>query len=199
MYVTAAFGHSLGRFDAESGAFRGEIPLEANSYPYGLALDESRKQLYVSLWSKAKVAVVNTATFQVIVLLRDWRNNLNEMLLARGGKTLFVANANRNTVTVIDTEAGRAVETIGTAIDPRAPAGSTPNSLALSPDQSMPFVANANTNNLTVVNVKEPGASGSLGFIPVGWYPTSVRLAADGKTIYVTNGKMVQLGGQSRQ
>ncbi len=53
----------------------------------------------------------------------------------------------------------------------------------------MLFVANANTNNLAVVNVKDPGGSAPLGFIPVGWYPTSVRLARDGKTIYVTNGK----------
>ena len=50
------------------------------------------------------------------------------MLLARGGKILYVANANRNTVTVIDTEAGRPIETIGTAIDPKAPPGSTPES-----------------------------------------------------------------------
>ena len=42
----------------------------------------------------------------------------------------------------------------------------------------MLFVANANTNNLAVVNVKDPGGSAPLGFIPVGWYPTSVRLAA---------------------
>ena len=53
----------------------------------------------------------------------------------------------------------------------------------------MLFVANANTNNLAVVNVKEPGGSAPLGFIPAGWYPTSVRLARDGKTIYVANGK----------
>ena len=38
----------------------------------------------------------------------------------------------------------------------------------------MLFVANANTNNLAVVNVKDPGGSGPLGFIPTGWYPTSV-------------------------
>ncbi|MFI5456315.1 MAG: bifunctional YncE family protein/alkaline phosphatase family protein [Isosphaerales bacterium] len=188
LYVAAAFGHSLGRFDAESGAFQGEIRLEAGSYPYGLALDESRKQLYVSLWSKAKVAVVNTQTFQVA---GQWttEEHPNEMLLARGGKILFVANANRNTVTVIDTQAGKPIATIGTAIDPGAPPGSTPNSLALSPDESMLFVANANTNDLAVVNVKDPGASAPLGFIPVGWYPTSVRLAADGKMIYVANGK----------
>ena len=113
----------------------------------------------------------------------------NEMLLARGGKILFVANANRNTVTVIDTEAGKAIETIGTAIDPKAPPGSTPNSLALSPDESMLFVSNANTNNLAVVNVKDPGGSAPLGFIPTGWYPTSVRLSRDGKWIFVANGK----------
>ena len=53
----------------------------------------------------------------------------------------------------------------------------------------MLFVANANTNHVTVVNVKDPGGSGPLGFIPAGWYPTSVALARDGKTIYVANGK----------
>jgi DNA-binding beta-propeller fold protein YncE len=188
LYVTAVFGHSLGRFDAESGAFLGEIPLEGDSYPYGLALDESREQLYVSLWSKAKIVVVNTGTFQVIGQCAT-QEHPNEMLLARGGNFLFVPNANRNTITVIDTEAGKAIETIGTAIYPRAPSGSTPNSLALSLDHSLLFVANANTNNRAVVNVTEPGASTPLGFIPVGWYPTSVRLAADGKAIFVTNGK----------
>ena len=168
--------------------FKAELLLEPNSYPYGLVLDESRQQLYVSLWSKAKVAVINTGTFKV---LSHWttEEHPNEMLLAKGGKILFVANANRNTVSVIDTEASKSIETIGTAIDPKAPPGSTPNSLALSPDESMLFVANANTNDVAVVNVREPGGSAPLGFIPVGWYPTSVRLARDGKTIYVTNGK----------
>jgi YVTN family beta-propeller protein len=188
LYVAAAFGHSLARFDAETGALQSELALERGSYPYALALDDSRKRLYVSLWSKAKVAVVNTDTFQVS---GHWttEDHPNEMLLARGGKTLYVANANRNTVSVIDCEACKSVATIGTAIDPNAPCGSTPNSLALSPDESILFVANANTNNLSVVNVKDPSGSAPLGFIPVGWYPTSVRLARDGNTIYVANGK----------
>jgi DNA-binding beta-propeller fold protein YncE len=188
LYVAAAFGHTLGKFDTESGTFLGEISLGADSYPYGLVLDESRKRLYVSLWSKARVAAVDTDSFQVV---SQWptEDHPNEMLLAHAGKILFVANANQNTVTVIDTDAGRAIETIGTAIDPRAPAGSTPTSLALSSDESVLFVANANTNDVAVVNVKQPGASLPLGFIPVGWYPTSVRLSRDGRTIYVANGK----------
>jgi DNA-binding beta-propeller fold protein YncE len=193
LYVSAAFGHSLGKFDAETGAFQGEISLGSGTYPYGLVLDESRKQLYVSLWSKARVAVVNTDSFQVV---GQWATDEhpNEMLLAHGGKLLYVANANRNTVTVIDAVAGRPLETIGTAIDPKAPPGSTPVSIALNSDESMLFVANANTNHLTVVNVKDPGGSAPLGFIPTGWYPTSVALSRDGKSIFVANGK----GGSSR-
>ncbi len=188
LYVAGAFGHSLARFDALSGAFRGEIALEEESFPYGLALDDAHKRLYVSLWSKAKVAVVDTDKFETC---GQWatQEHPNEMLLAQKGKFLFVANANRNTVTVIDTEAGKAVETIGTALDPNAPPGSTPSSLALSNDETLLFVSNANTNNLAVVNVKDPGGSAPLGFIPTGWYPTSVRLSPDGKSIYVCNGK----------
>ncbi len=188
LYVAAAFGHSLARFDAEQGTFQDELTLEPGGYPYAVAIDDVHKRLYVSLWSKSSVAVVDLATWKVAGRLATQEHPC-ELLLARGGKVLYVANANRNTVSVIDPLEGKALETISTAIDPRAPAGSTPNSLALSPDESMLYVANANTNNLAVFNVKTPGAAAPLGFIPVGWYPTSVRLAKDGKTIYTTNGK----------
>ncbi len=187
LWVANAFGHTIARFDV-SGELRAELPLGGDTFPYGLAWDESRSRLYVSLWGKAVVAVVDTKEDRVV---GRWKSeeHPNEMLLARGGKVLYVANANRNTVSVFDTEAGKPVEVIGTAIDPKAPSGSTPSSLGLSPDESALFVANANTNDVAVVNVKELGASTPLGFIPVGWYPTSVRVARDGKTVYVSNGK----------
>jgi YVTN family beta-propeller protein len=108
-------------------------------------------------------------------------------LINKSGSTLFVANANRNTVSVFDTITGKPLATIGTSIAPNAPAGSTPNSLALSPDESLLFVTNANTNDGAVVNVTNPARSQALGFIPVGWYPTSVRISKDGKTLYVTS------------
>src|SRR5262249_28748348 len=139
-------------------------------------------------WGNAEVAVVDSARNQVV---GRWKagEHPNEMLLARQATILYVANANLNTVSVFDTDAGKPLETIGTAIDPRAPAGSTPSAMALTPDESMFFVANANTNNLAVVNVKEPGESTPLGFIPTGWYPTSVRVARGGKALFVANGK----------
>lgn len=187
LWAANVFGHTVARFDVE-GKVVGEWNMGADTFPYCLALDETRRLLYVSLWNAAKVAVIDTETGKVVRTIAT-ESHPNEMLLARGGKVLYVANANRNTVSVCDTEAGKSVEVIGTAIDPRAPAGCTPSSLALSPDGSVLFVANANTNNLAVVNVHEVGASTPLGFIPTGWYPTSVRLSRDGKTLYVANGK----------
>jgi YVTN family beta-propeller protein len=188
LWAANVHGHSLARLDTAAGSVRDTIALEAHSYPYGLAWDEKAHRLYVSLWNRAAVAVVDTEACKVVATIPT-QEHPSEVLLARGGKVLYVANANRNTVTVIDTAAGKPVETIGTAIDPAAPAGSTPSSLALSPDESILLVANANTNNLAVVNVKDLGASTPLGFMPTGWYPTSVRFARDGKTIYVANGK----------
>ncbi len=189
LWAANVFGHTVARFDTgAAGKLSGEWPLRRDAYPYGLALDEAKQRLYVSLWGAAEVAVIDTEAGKVVGRIAT-QEHPNEMLLSKGGKILYVANANRNTVSVCDTEAGKVVEVIGTAIDPRAPAGCTPSSLALSPDESVLFVANASTNDLAVVNVKETGASSPLGFIPTGWYPTSVRLSNDGKTLYVANGK----------
>jgi YVTN family beta-propeller protein len=188
LWVAHAFGHSVGRFDVDSNQFRGEIALGSGAYPYCVALDEAKGRLYVSLWGRGEVAVVDVKSQEPV---SRWKTeeHPNELLLARNGKVLYVANANRNTVSVIDTELGKAVETIGTAIDPHAPPGCTPSSLALSADESVLFVANANTNDVAVVNVKDVGGSSPLGFIPVGWYPTCVRVARDGSRLIVANGK----------
>ncbi|MDR3402844.1 MAG: bifunctional YncE family protein/alkaline phosphatase family protein [Chthoniobacter sp.] len=157
-------------------------------FPYACLLDEKRGRLYVSLWGQASVAVVDTKTFTVSARWST-EDHPNEMILSKDGKRLFVANANRNTVSVLDTGDGRLIETLLAELTPNAPPGNTPNSLALSPDGDRLFVANANINTVSVFDVSTPGKSRSLGFIPVGWYPTSVRLSRDGASLYVVNAK----------
>ena len=188
LWVANTWGHSVARFDVETGDFLGETSTGADTYPFGLAIDDGQGRVYASLWGASGVAVIDAEAAEVVA---TWptEEHPNEMLLARDGALLYVANANRNTVTLFNTSEGRAIETIGTAIAPNAPAGSTPNALALTPDEQVLLVSNANTNNLAAVNVAEPGRSKPMGFIPVGWYPTSVRFGIDGKTIFVTNGK----------
>lgn len=157
-------------------------------FPYACKLDEKRQRLYVSLWAQAQVAVIDLKSNRVIA---RWptEDHPNEMLLTRSGTLLYVANANRNTVTVIDTEKGQTIETIWAALYPQSPLGSTPNSLALAPDEETLFVANANVNTVAVFDVSIRGKCRSLGFIPTGWYPTSARVTPDGKRLIVANGK----------
>jgi len=159
-----------------------------DTFPYACCLDEKRQRLYVSLWGQAAVKVIDLKPGG---LMSGWAAEEHpcEMVLSRSGKLLYVANANRNTVTVFDTTTGRVRETIWAAFHPGDPPGSTPNSLALSPDGKTLFVANANVNTVAVFDVRVPGRSRSLGFIPTGWYPTSVRVTPDGKHLLVANGK----------
>lgn len=161
-------------------------------FPYACVLDEKRARLYVSLWAQAHVAVIDTKAWKEIA---RWKaeEHPNEMVLSKDGAHLFVANANRNSVSVIDVESGKTVETLVAELTPDAPPGNTPNSLAISPNGERLFVANANINTVAVFEIEKPGHSRSLGFIPSGWYPTSVRAAKGGKLL-IANGK----GGVSR-
>jgi DNA-binding beta-propeller fold protein YncE len=179
-------------FETAAAEKRAELALypskPGDTLPYACRLDEKRGRLYVSLWAQAAVAVIDVANRQVIA---RWPTQEHpcEMALTRSGKVLFVANANRNTVTVLDTESGKPLETLWAALYPEAPSGSTPNSVALSPDEQTLFVANADNNLVAVFDVSTPGKGRSLGFIPVGWYPTSVRVTPDGRHLLVANGK----------
>ena len=159
-------------------------------HPWTCVVDDRRGRLYVSLWGQATVAVIDTERWALDrrIAVED---HPNEMLLSPDGTRLFVANANRNSVSAIDLEAGTVEETLVATLTADAPPGNTPNSLAVSADGGRLFVSNANINAVSVWDVAERGRARSLGFIPVGWYPTAVRLAADGGRLLVANGKGV--------
>ena len=99
----------------------------------------------------------------------------NELVLNKKGTTLYVANANDNTVSVINTAKNKVIETLSTALYPTRLTGSTTDGVALSKDEKTLYIANADNNCLAVFDVSEPGESKSKGFIPVGWYPTNVK------------------------
>lgn len=153
---------------------------------YTCLLSPDRKTLFVSCWGCDKVELFDTEKqlFKSFIAVGD---NPNDMCLTRDGNFLFVANANDNSISVIDIRLRRVVETLNAALYPGAPAGSTTNSVALGGDDKTLYVANADNNCLAVFDVSKPGDSESRGFIPTGWYPTCVRVA--GETIFVANGK----------
>ena len=71
-------------------------------FPYACLVDSKRHRLYVSLWAQSCVAVVDLKSLKVMARWAT-EEHPNEMALAKSGRWLFAANANRNTVTVIDT------------------------------------------------------------------------------------------------
>ncbi|HMV46269.1 MAG TPA: beta-propeller fold lactonase family protein [Blastocatellia bacterium] len=162
--------------------------IEVGEYPYDCEISKDGKRLYVSNWGSRSVAVIDPASNQVTGNIQTG-DHPNDLELTKDGKTLYVANANSNTVSVIDTAQLKEIEAISTALHPKSPAGSTPNAVALSPDEKTLYVANADNNDIAVVDVAKRGASEVEGFIPTGWYPTSVRTSKDGRRIFVANGK----------
>lgn len=153
---------------------------------YACILSPDKKTLYASCWGCDKVIIFDTY-LQKITGSIPVGDNPNDMCISSNGNYLFVANANDNNVSVIDTKQKKVIETLNSALYPDAPSGSTTNSVALSSNEKTLYVANADNNCLAVFDVSAPGKSRGKGFIPTGWYPTCVRVARN--KILVSNGK----------
>ncbi len=171
----------------------GAKPAPNNSFPYTAVVEPGGKRLFVSLWAKAGVAVIDLETNKVAGVWKT-ASHPTEMTIDAKRKVLYVSCANSTQVVAFDLATGTPVQTINAALYPVAPSGNTPNSLSLTPDGELLFVANADANNLAVFNVSDPKHVKPLGFIPTGWYPTSVRFNKLDKTLIVANGK----GGVSK-
>ena len=184
LYVATRENNSLYIVDLTTKKIVQRVPLTAEAYTCVLSPD--KKELYISLWGGDKLLVFNTGSRSVTdsVPVGD---NPNELCLTKNGKYLYVANANDNSVSVINVAQRKVIETFNTALYADAPNGSTTNGLALSANEKTLYIANADNNCLAVFDVTKPAASSSKGFIPTGWYPTSVKVI--GRKIYVANGK----------
>ncbi len=184
MYVVTKENNALYVVDMKIKKAVQQIPLGAEAYTCLLSLD--KKQLYISLWGGEKVLVYDVKAKKITdsITVGD---HPNEMVLSKNGSYLFVANANDNSVSVINTKEHKVVETLNAALYPNAPLGSSSNGIALAEDEKTLYIANADNNCLAVFDVSVIGNSKSKGFIPVGWYPTNVKVI--GKKIFVSNGK----------
>ena len=183
LYVVTKENSSFYLIDLASKEIKKKIKLDGEGYSCLLSPD--KRKLYISCWGCDKVLVYNTANSAVQEIAVG--DNPNELCLSKNGRWLFVANANDNSVSLINTQTLKVIETLNASLYPGAPIGSTSNGLALSADEKTLYVANADNNCLAVFDISKPGFSKSKGFIPTGWYPTNIKVI--GEKIFVTNGK----------
>jgi len=183
LYTVTKEDSALYIIDVNTRQIKSKVKLAAEAYSCMLSPDE--KQLYISIWGGSAVQVYNTVSRNMATI--NCGSHPNEMLLNKKGTRLFVANANDNSVSIINTGTQKIMETISTSLYPTQLTGSTTNGLALSANEKTLYIANADNNCLAVFDVSDAGNSKSLGFIPVGWYPTNVKVL--GNKILVANGK----------
>ena len=184
LFVVTKDNNSLYTIDLGSKKITSQIALPAEAYT--CLLSSNKKQLYISIWGDESVLVYDIDSKKIMKKYKVG-SHPNDMVLNKKGNLLFVANANDNSVSIIDLQKNKIAETLNTALYPDAPTGSTTNALAISEDDKKLYIANADNNCLAVFDISKYGNSISKGFIPVGWYPTAVKVI--GKHVFVANGK----------
>jgi YVTN family beta-propeller protein len=112
------------------------------------------------------------------------------------GRYLLVANANSDSLSVIDTSGNRVVETIGVRPDEKLLFGSAPNAIGVSDNGKTLYVSNGANNAIAVIKL-DPPHSRLLGCLPVGWYPAGLVLDGARGAICVANVKGIGTHGES--
>lgn len=172
---------------AQSGVPGGE-------YPFGVAIKGS-DTIYVSSLRDREIDVVGINNNQLGLQVRiNLAGDPNKLILNHSQSRLYVASDNSDDVSIIDTATNQILNKIQTA----GPSwllfrlnqyhGIAPNSLALSPDETVLYVTNGGSNSVAVVSLD---LAQVIGLLPTGYYPNAVSVSGDGKTLYVVNGKSV--------
>lgn len=210
LYVALSRNNSIGVVAAASGEIETEIPVGVA--PYDVLLHGGKA--YVTNWggrrprpddrtgpsSGSRVVVdaagiASTGTVSVIDLSsrkvsKEIAVDLHPcgMALSRDGDRLYVANANSDTISVINTESDAVVERWLARPSEELPFGSAPNAVALSEDGKSLYVALGGNNCIAVMDAR----SGTVqGLVPTGWYPGAVASAQEGSLLCVANTKGV--------
>jgi YVTN family beta-propeller protein len=96
---------------------------------------------------------------------------------------LFVANANSDSISVIDTAAQRVSSTIAVTPFGLKLSGVAPTALAIAPDGKTLYAALGGLNAVAVIATADGTAR---GFIPTAWYPNGLVLNADGTKLGIS-------------
>ena len=184
LFVLTKWDNSLYVYDLTTKRLLNKVPLGGEGYE--ILFTPNGKKAYASCWGSDEVLVWDVTEKRFTKRI-PVGSHPNEICLDRDGRRLFVANANDNTVSVIDLSTDQVRETLDAALYEHSLSGSTTNGLCLLDNGKKLAVANADNNCVTLFDISKPGESKGLGFIPVGWYPTNVKYV--GKKLWVTNGK----------
>ncbi len=212
IFVTLSRNNTLGMVNLESGAVE-EIPVGVA--PYDVVLGSGSKA-YVSNWGgrqpkegeptyntsgsqvlvDPETGIANNGSVSVVDLISGRQVKSVEvglhpgaMVLSPDGSRLYVACANSDVISVINTATDEVTEEISVHLENDLPFGSGPNALDISVDGKTLYVANGTNNAVCIIDLNQPARM--TGCIPTGWYPASVVLDEETNLLMVANAKGV--------
>src|SRR5262249_22333513 len=183
LLVTATRCNSVQRIDRVSDKVKEEVAVGVAPYTVCLLSDT---KAYVSNWGgdppgegdpqgtssgtpvriDPRTGVASHGSISVLINDGGWKQirtirvglHPSGMAVSARASRVYVANANSDTVSVIDTKTDRVIETIRCRPTGRLPFGSGCNAVALSPDGETLYVANGTNNCVAVVRLGEKAA-----------------------------------------
>ncbi len=198
LYAADLYDDSIAVINLQSGRLIGRW--KTGRRPYRIVVSPDGRQLIVSSWADAAIYQQDANTGEMLGKTRIGPHAtdmlwLNKPVPSEGGESnyparLFVAASNMNNVYSVGvTHDGQlnVLESINVSLTPMHSLGMTPSSVAVNKRGTRLYVVCSDANAVAVVDIS--GAhSRVLGFIPTGWYPTSVRVLDDDQLV-VLNGK----------
>jgi YVTN family beta-propeller protein len=176
LYVSDEGGRQARPGDTTMGSYGSQVP--ANGY--------------LGTSATGEVSVINTADPSAAV--GSIAVGLHPTAMYAGGKALFVANTNSDTVSVIDPANDQVVQTIETRPWPSSTVGYEPDGIDLTKDGHL-LVTLGRANAVAVYRydgtAKDPVSY--IGLLPTDYYPANVATA--GGQIVVTNTRGIDARG----
>jgi len=203
-FVCLSRNNTLALVDLESGTVRRQI--DVGVAPFEVVLSADERMAFVSDWGGRRASpgertasssgtpvavdergVAASGGISIVDLRRGEQSayietglSASDVVLSPDERHLFVANANSDTVSVIDVANSRVSEQISVRPDDALPFGSMPNGLAITPDGGTLFAACAGNNAVAVIDLGSGGGRARVrGRIPAGWYPGGLALHDD--------------------
>ncbi len=109
-------------------------------------------------------------------VVRNYAVNSNNIIMNKAGDTIYIANIDINTVTVVDSQTKKVTAEI--------PVGKSPVQLTLSPDEDILYVSCRYDNKIDIISIEKEKVVDSLD---VGIEPYGIVTSQDGKRLYAAN------------
>jgi YVTN family beta-propeller protein len=153
------------------------------SGPYGVAVSEVRREVYVTNVFAHTLSVISAMTNKVLANV-PVGSEPNGVVVNSRGTRVYVANSESDSVSVVDTATMQVIETI--------PVGDRPVGIGVNPSGTRVYVANWNSGTLSVIDT---ALNTVVATVPVRGNPAGVTLSPDGRIVYVVNNESIDWTG----